>query len=86
MPWSYPHIMRVLKAAATRAGIDRIGTHTFRHSFRSWLDAIGTPIALQQKLMRHPDIRTTMNVYGDVMPGEMRKAHDSLAQKVLKPA
>ncbi len=86
LPWSYPHVMRVLKAAATRAGIDRIGTHTFRHSFRSWLDAIGTPIALQQKLMRHSDIRTTMNIYGDVMPGEMRKAHDSLAQKVLKPA
>ena len=70
LPWSYPHVMRVLKAAATRAGIDRIGT----------------PIALQQKLMRHSDIRTTMNIYGDVMPGEMRKAHDSLAQKVLKPA
>ncbi|MBZ5667198.1 MAG: tyrosine-type recombinase/integrase [Acidobacteriia bacterium] len=31
LPWSYPHVMRVLKAAATRAGIDRIGTHTFRH-------------------------------------------------------
>jgi integrase len=30
-------------AAAKWAGIDRIGTLTFRHSFRSWLDSIGTP-------------------------------------------
>jgi|HubBroStandDraft_6_1064221.scaffolds.fasta_scaffold387273_1 hypothetical protein len=26
----------------------------------------GTPIAVQQKLMRHTEIRTTMNLYGDV--------------------
>lgn len=26
-----------------------------------------------------------MNVYGDVMPEDMRNAHDRLAQKVLKP-
>jgi integrase len=84
LPWSYPHVIRVLKAAAIRAGIGLIGTHTFRHSFRSWLDSMGTPIALQQKLMRHSDIRTTMNVYGDVMPDEMRQAHDRLAQRILK--
>ena len=84
LPWSYPHVIRVLKAAGRRAGISWIGTHTFRHSFRSWLDSMGTPIALQQKLMRHSDIRTTMNVYGDVMPDEMRQAHDRLAQRILK--
>lgn len=38
-----------------------------RHSYRAWLDAVGTPIAVQQKLMRHADIRTTMNTYGDIM-------------------
>ena len=84
LPWSYPHVIRVLKAAGRRAGISWIGTHTFRHSFRSWLDSMGTPVALQQKLMRHSDIRTTMNVYGDVMPDEMRQAHDRLARKILK--
>ena len=26
----------------------------------------GTPLAVQQKLMRHADIRTMMNIYGDV--------------------
>src|SRR2546429_4121358 len=49
------------------AGIGHLGTHAFRHTYRSWLDAVGTPIAAQQKLMRHSDIRTTMNIYGDVV-------------------
>jgi integrase len=42
-----------------------------RHSYRAWLDAVGTPIAVQQKLMRHADIRTTMNIYGDIVTDEM---------------
>jgi hypothetical protein len=45
-----------------------------RHTYRSWLDVVGTPIAVQQKLMRHADIRTTMNVYGDVVTDEMAVA------------
>jgi integrase len=38
-----------------------------RHACRAWLDAVGTSIAVQQKLMRHTDIRTTMNRYRDVV-------------------
>ena len=49
-----------------------------RHTYRSWLDAVGTPIAVQQKLMRHANIRTTMNVYGDVVTGEMAQAHSKV--------
>jgi len=41
-----------------------MGTHTFRHSYRMWIDSIGTAVGVQQKLMRHSDIRTTMNIYG----------------------
>jgi hypothetical protein len=36
------------------------------HSYRSWLDAVGTAITVQQKLMRHSDIRTTLNVLADL--------------------
>ncbi len=49
-----------------------------RHTYRSWLDAVGTPIAVQQKLMRHADIRTTMNIYGDVVTDEMQQAHSKV--------
>jgi integrase len=51
-----------------------------RHTYRSWLDAVGTPIAVQQKLMRHADIRTTMNVYGDVVTDEMTQAASKVAR------
>ena len=40
---------------------------------------MGTAIAVQQKLMRHADIRTTMNIYGDVATDEMREAHEKVA-------
>ncbi len=55
-----------------------LGTHAFRHTYRSWLDAAGTPVAVQQKLMRHSDIRTTMNIYGDVGTNEMGQAHSKV--------
>jgi integrase len=75
LPWSYPRVWQVFQEAAKEAGIGKLGTHTMRHTYRAWLDAVGTPIAVQQKLMRHADIRTTMNVYGDVVTPEMSQAH-----------
>jgi len=64
LPWSYAGVWRRLRDAAVKAGIGHISSHTFRHTHRSWLDAVGTPIGVQQRLMRHADIRTTMNVTG----------------------
>jgi len=40
-------------------------------------------IAVQQKLMRHADIRTTMNVYGDVVTDEMQQAHAKVVGMAL---
>ncbi len=69
----------MFQRAAQEAGIEiealeSFGIHSMRHTYRSWLDAAGTPITVQQKLMRHSDIRTTMNVYGDVVTNEMGEA------------
>jgi integrase len=76
-PWSYDQVWRSFIRAGEASGIGKLGTHTMRHSYRSsWLDAVGTPIAVQQKLMRHGDIRTTMNVYGDVITDEMSVARE----------
>jgi hypothetical protein len=35
---------------------------------------------VQQKMMRHTDIRTTMNIYGDVVTDEMTTASRKVAQ------
>ena len=83
LPVSYPWVWRSFQDAARRAGIEKVGTHSLRHSYRSWLDAVGTPIAVQQKLMRHSDIRTTMNTYGDVVTDEMEPAQSKVARLVL---
>lgn len=83
LPWSYAHVLRVFHKAADKAGIGKLPTHTLRHSYRSWLDAVGTPIAVQQKLMRHSDIRTTMNIYGDVVTDEMAQAHSKVVGLAL---
>ena len=83
LPISYPWVWRCFQDAGAKAGIGKLGTHSLRHSYRSWLDAVGTAIAVQQKLMRHSDIRTTMNVYGDVVTDEMERAHSKVVALAL---
>ena len=83
LPVSYPNVWLSFQEAAAKAGIGKLATHTMRHSYRSWLDAAGTPIAVQQKLMRHSDIRTTMNIYGDVVTDEMSQAHSKVVRMAL---
>jgi len=80
LPYSYTGVWRELQRAAKEAKIGHLGTHAFRHTYRSWLDAVGTSIAVQQKLMRHSDIRTTMNIYGDVVTDEMETAINKVAE------
>lgn len=84
LPYSYTGYWRALRDAAQAAGIDGLGTHSFRHTYRSWLDAVGTAITVQQKLMRHSDIQTTLNIYGDVVTTEMQEAGSKVARLALE--
>lgn len=86
LPWSYDQVWRMYQKAAAKAGIGGLGTHSLRHTFRSWLDAIGTPVGVQQKLMRHSDVRTTMNIYGDAASAEMAEAHGKIVRLALSRA
>jgi integrase len=56
---------QILKPKGESIGIDGLGWHTFRHTYRSLLDETGAPIGVQQKLMRHANVATTMNIYGN---------------------
>ena len=62
LPYSYTGVWRELVRAAELAKIGHLGPHAFRQTYRSWLDAVGTPVAVQQKMMRHADVRTTFNI------------------------
>ncbi len=55
-----------------------------RANFRSTLlDETGAPMKVQQELMRHAGIRTTMNVYGKDMDESKRAAHGKVVRLVL---
>jgi integrase len=62
-----------------------LGWHTFRHTYRSWLDETGAPMKVQQELMRHASIQTTMNIYGQAMSSSKREANKKVVEMVLKP-
>jgi len=77
LPYSYTGVKQELQRAADAAGIGHLRSHAFRHTYRTWLDSVGTPVGVQQRLMRHADIRTTMNIYGDAVTPDMREAKRS---------
>jgi len=54
--------------------------------FRSrYGSSFGTPVGVQQKLMRHTDVRTTMR-YGDAFTSEMAEAHGKVVGLALNGA
>ncbi len=85
-PLSYTHVWETLTKATKDVGIGHVSSHTFRHTHRSWLDSVGTPVGVQQRLMRHADIRTTMNIYGDAATADMRDAHGKVVRLALPRA
>ncbi len=73
---------RAAGALAKRSKLDNVGWHTFRHTYRSWLDDAGASIGVQQKLMRHSDISTTAK-YGDALMESKRKHNSIVARRAL---
>jgi integrase len=76
---------RFLKPIGIELGLGPLGWHTFRHTYRSWLDETGAPMKVQQELMRRASIQTTMNVFYQAMPESKREANGKVVTMVLKP-
>jgi integrase len=83
LPYSYSGVKQELQRAADAASLGHLRSHAFRHTYRTWLDSVGTPVGVQQRLMRHADIRTTMNIYGDAATPDMREAHGKIVGLAL---
>lgn len=81
-PWKYA--AKKMKNASREAGLgEGIGWHTFRHSYSSMLRDLRVDVKVQQELLRHADIRTTLNVYTQGVAESLRTAHDLVVAAVL---
>lgn len=58
---------------------------TFRHTYRTWLDATGAPVGVQQKLLRDADIGTTMK-YGNALMDRSAMRTVRMARPLLQQA
>jgi integrase len=84
--WGSEILAHRLKPAALKAGISGpIGWHTLRHSYSTLLRALGTDLKVQQSLLRHAQIATTMNVYTEAIPEAKREAARRVATRLLGP-
>lgn len=67
---------RYLHRAGKAVGLDfNLGFHTLRHSYKSLLDRISADASLKRDLMRHADVHTTMQVYGEVEMDRLREVN-----------
>ena len=73
-----------IRPPAVRAGIGKVGWHTFRHTFSSILHNAGTNLAVQKELLRHADIQTTMSLYTQAVAPAKREAVHRVAMALLK--
>ena len=74
---------QILKPKGEQVGVAGLGWHTFRHTYRSLLDETGAPVGVQQKLMRHSNVATTMNVYGNSTLKAKQQANSKVVQMVM---
>ena len=81
-PYSYTGVRQTLTRAAEKAGIGKLSTHAFRHSFRSWLGAEGIPVGVQKELMRHSNVAMTL-CYGQTFDPQMKNASAKISDLIF---
>jgi integrase len=81
--WPWTIQSKILLPAGIRVGLGRIGWHTFRHSYSTLLRSLEVDVKVQQELLRHADIRTTMNIYTQAVPDALRDANSKVVEMVL---
>lgn len=74
--------LKRLKSICKQLGIKQISFHGLRHSYATRLFEAGVQIKTVQKLMRHKDIQTTIDVYTHVMPDVIDDAIEKLNELI----
>ena len=82
--WPDMILKRWIRPAAQRAGIHRrIGWHTFRHTYSTLLKANGEDVKVVQELLRHANIKITMDTYTQALTPAKREAQRRVARMIL---
>ena len=74
---------RVLKKAATDAGLEWVTPHSFRHTFASNALKAGAKLPFVQKQMRHSDMKMTLGYVQDVTTEDEKRAEAQLLEQAL---
>lgn len=69
---------RVFNKALAKAGLRRLRLHDLRHTFASLLIQNGESLAYVRDQLGHTSIKTTVDIYGHLVPGANREAVNRL--------
>ncbi len=79
--WGQRIMRKVIRPAAAKVGIgQRIGWHTFRHTYSCLLRSNRTDIKVTQELLRHASSRVTLDTYTQAVTLHKRKAQSDVIQ------
>jgi integrase len=77
--WAQSIMRNLIRPAAVKLGItERLGWHTFRHTYSSLLRATGADIKVMQELLRHASSRVTLDTYTQAVTLHKRKAQSDV--------
>jgi integrase len=74
---------QILNPAVEKVGLQGIGWHTLRHTYRSLLAETEAPIGVQQELMRHSKLAATKSVYGSACLRAKQQANSKGVRMVI---
>jgi integrase len=74
---------RWIRPAGEAIGIEGLGFHSLRRSYRSWLDTTGVAPRVTKDLMRHAAIATTFNLYGKALSPEKGEVNNRVVGMLL---
>jgi integrase len=82
--WGAGILRKLIQPAARNAGIQkRIGWHTFRHTYSTLLQSVGTEFKVIQELLRHSSLRSTPDVYTQAITPAKHAAQAAVMSLVM---
>jgi integrase len=73
-----------LRPKSIEAGLEPMGWHALRHSYRTWLAELKTGPEVQRDLMRHSTVGMTLDGYGQGVPDLNREANYAVVKGLLQ--